>query len=112
VPDYYESEYKSPGNSASLSSSDDLTDKYRNVADSTEIQKAPVHDVPVSESNVNKREQPAHSKDLAKVDTLPWAHPLRLWATLKLVLTYGITRDVIKHQSKGLESGKLLHPYE
>lgn len=40
----------------------------------------------------------------AKVDALPWMHPLRLWATLKLVLTYGITRDVIKHQSRGLDA--------
>ncbi|KIV81941.1 hypothetical protein PV11_04088 [Exophiala sideris] len=44
-----------------------------------------------------------HNKDLAAVDKLPWAHPRRIWATVKLVFTYGITRDVIAHQSRGLD---------
>lgn len=43
------------------------------------------------------------NKDLEAVDKLPWAHPKRMFATMKLVATYGITRDVIAHQSNGLE---------
>ena len=107
VPDYYQSEYKSADSSASLSSSDGVVKKHQKVADPAEIQKGEAHDVPAGETNDDKREQPAHAKELAKVDELPWAHPRRIWATVKLVLTYGITRDVIKHQSKGLEDGKL-----
>ncbi|KAG9252920.1 phosphate transporter [Emericellopsis atlantica] len=42
-------------------------------------------------------------KSLEAIDRLPWMHPKRLYATAKLVVTYGITRDVIHHQSKGLE---------
>ncbi|KAJ3474525.1 hypothetical protein NLG97_g9807 [Lecanicillium saksenae] len=45
----------------------------------------------------------ARQKDLEAVDQLPWAHPKRIWATIKLVASHGITRDVIGHQSKGLE---------
>ena len=42
-------------------------------------------------------------KDLEAVDKLPWAHPRRIFAHVKLVASYGLTRDVIGHQSKGLE---------
>lgn len=42
-------------------------------------------------------------KDLEAVEKLPWAHPKRIFATVKLVFTYGLTRDVIAHQSRGLE---------
>lgn len=45
----------------------------------------------------------SRQKSLAAVDSLPWAHPKRIWATIKLVVSYGITRDVIAHQSRGLE---------
>lgn len=45
----------------------------------------------------------AHRKDLKNIEELPWAHPKRIWSTTKLTLTYGITRDVIHHQSRGLE---------
>jgi phosphate/sulfate permease len=44
-----------------------------------------------------------HNKDLKAVDQLPWAHPRRIWATTKLVFTYGITREVIAHQFRGLD---------
>lgn len=47
--------------------------------------------------------QRARQDDLKAVDELPWAHPRRIWAALRMVLTYGITRDIIGHQSKGLE---------
>jgi len=46
----------------------------------------------------NKRQ-----KELDAVDKLPWAHPRRIIATVKLVSSYGITRDVIGHQSRGLD---------
>lgn len=45
----------------------------------------------------------ARQHDLRAVDALPWMHPRRLWATFRMIITYGITRDVIAHQSKGLE---------
>ncbi|RMY70247.1 hypothetical protein D0863_05921 [Hortaea werneckii] len=47
--------------------------------------------------------QRAQQADLKAVDALPWAHPRRIWATIRMVLFYGITRDVIGHQSQGLE---------
>ncbi|KAI7341490.1 phosphate transporter [Hortaea werneckii] len=47
--------------------------------------------------------QRARQADLKAVDALPWAHPRRIWATIRMVLFYGITRDVIGHQSQGLE---------
>ena len=50
-------------------------------------------------SSVDEKRQ----KDLSSVDALPWAHPKRIWATIKIVTTYGITRDIIAHQSRGLE---------
>lgn len=109
VPDYYESEIskhdvdtetmtaaneKSPpvegtlAKNDGLQGSDDINNQTHNPKESGN-----------QPSTVDRKRQ----GDLAKVDALPWAHPRRLLATIKIVLTYGITRDVIGHQSKGLE---------
>lgn len=45
----------------------------------------------------------ARQRDLAAVDALPWIHPRRIWAAFRLVATYGVTRDIIGHQSRGLD---------
>lgn len=40
------------------------------------------------------------TSQLAEVDELPWSHPRRLYATARHVITYGMTRDIIGHQSR------------
>ena len=114
VPDYYQSDYKkNDGNSESDSLKDEKVqlDKKGIKSDSqapaaeesattgseTEAQGAPIAANP--QGSVDKKRQ----KDLEAVDKLPWAHPKRILATLKIVCTYGITRDIIAHQSRGLE---------
>ncbi|KAM0714222.1 hypothetical protein Q7P37_010009 [Cladosporium fusiforme] len=45
----------------------------------------------------------ARQNDLAAVDALPWTHPRRAWATLRMVLLHGVKKDVVAIQSKGLQ---------
>lgn len=107
VPDYYASEYrKSPDSEDSLSSQKDYPKKEEStvpqsdhlVSDPTQDNDTIAHD-----TQMDGKVKHAHVAELAAVNSLPWAHPKRIWATIKLVLTYGITRDVIAHQSRGLE---------
>jgi phosphate/sulfate permease len=106
IPDYYDSELKKDNESDS-----DFVDqeKFTNKTDA-KIGDG-TSDEGISQDNsspvVAKPTNPAdrkRNKDLQKVDQLPWAHPKRIYATIKLVFTYGITRDVIAHQSAGLDS--------
>lgn len=67
---------------------------------------APASEDAITPSSAARKEAAAdkkRQKELEAVDQLPWAHPKRIYATIKLVASYGITRDVIAHQSKGLE---------
>ena len=111
VPDYYQSDYKKDDDlseSSSLkkkkvvSKADGADDHDRDV-DGAETETQPRKESSTAatrEKEVDKKRQ----KELEAVDKLPWAHPKRIWATFKLVATYGISRDIIAHQSKGLEA--------
>lgn len=110
VPDYYDSELKKEDPESDL-----LEEKIHGKGDSdangkgeheqgiiaAEAAQGP-ESHPVADKVVNPKDK-KRQKDLAVVDSLPWAHPKRIWATFKLVTTYGITRDVIGHQSRGLD---------
>lgn len=92
VPNYYESDMKlddSDGSIAGVHDEPKQMEQQATMADPTKTADATA----ASE----------HQKDLAAVDSLAWAHPKRIYATLKMVFLYGMTRDVIHHQSKGLE---------
>lgn len=113
VKDYYANDYKTTDDSsddgsvskgANVPGSGDASGPFKttetepaekNINDDSQ---AMDHDARVQAAHDNKRQ-----KDLAAVDSLPWAHPKRIFATLKLIVTYGMTRDVIGHQSRGLE---------
>ena len=99
VPDYYDSELsrdekKSEDGQSDASLKDQKGPDNILRSDSEEQQDKTVA------SNPKDRQR---KKDLAAVDVLPWSHPRRIFTTIKLILTYGITRDVIKHQSVGLD---------
>lgn len=113
VPNYYSSEYT--GNEKHLNQDDNDSDKHGledkknesdvvspngKEADNNAAVTRPNADGPMQLDEATQR---GRQKDLKAVDHLPWAHPRRIWATIRLVFTYGITRDVIGHQSKGLE---------
>lgn len=109
VPNYYSSEYT--GNEThknektdSLNGSDDekpyKDDPNSSNDDAITKTAAPNADGP---KQIDQKIQKSRQSDLAAVDALPWAHPRRIWATARMVLTYSVTRDVIGHQSKGLE---------
>lgn len=97
VPDYYDNDYKGDGSTTSS------IEKGTEVAPMKGVSEP--HDTERSDEGVTTQTDSdrKHNKDLAAVDNLPWAHPKRIYATVKLVFLYGITRDVIHHQSKGLE---------
>lgn len=56
---------------------------------------------PVKDSDAQNSHE--HQRELLAVDNLPWAHPKRIFAAIKLILLYGMKKDVIAHQSKGLD---------
>lgn len=60
-------------------------------------------DTITNDNSIGNTDGPTRGAPLKLVEPLPWAHPKRLWATVKLVFTYGITREVVAHQSRGLE---------
>ena len=100
VPDYYDSELKQVDNHSDHSLTEDKLKTKDQDGGMTpdEAQEAPgAHSLP---TNPKDRKRNA---DLRAVDSLPWIHPRRIFATIKLALTYGITRDVIAHQSAGLD---------
>nr|OQO15725.1 hypothetical protein B0A51_17867 [Rachicladosporium sp. CCFEE 5018] len=106
TPDYYTSEY---------------TGKEKHLNDDNSSDDGRVIEKPLSQDNVDtnnnhdsiqdtdsnaklgEKTDRARQSDLEATEKLPWAHPRRLWAMTRLILTYGVTRDVIGHQSKGLE---------
>ncbi|KAF5236251.1 hypothetical protein FANTH_11365 [Fusarium anthophilum] len=93
--DYYASEYVD-GKSGSESVQDQ---EYKQDAPLAPEENPATNDDTNRQAAVDSKRQ----KDLEAVESLPWLHPRRLLATMKLVFTYGITRDIIHHQSKGLE---------
>ena len=111
VPDYYESELKKDGEFQDNFQGEPESELANGKAESKKQEGDAAnagqdedghtgpHPPDASQRKVDKRRQ----KELEKVDKLPWAHPKRIYATIKLVTYYGITRDVIAHQSEGLE---------
>ena len=106
--DYYATDYRGE------SDEDTVTGKEKEGSETTVTPEQPSNEgiQPATEeaikADVGQRAKAAvdkdRQKDLEAVDTLPWIHPKRIFATVKMVFMYGITRDVIHHQSKGLES--------
>lgn len=107
--DYYKSEYHGSTTDISETSGGEHVDKVDTVkiapsehkaADVDGIQKSePVE----NEASNEKRRTTPHAKELTMINSLPWAHPRRIYATVKVVLMHGINKDVIAHQSRGLE---------
>ena len=105
VPNYYESELIEVNEKGKTESVHTPTDGQQSTVASPAIE--PLQGEP-SNSEQDARRADAqiaekNQKELRALDTLPWAHPKRIFATFKLIFTYGITRDVIHHQSKGLD---------
>lgn len=100
VPDYYASDMKAEGHVSSVQSTPVMA--AEDQQSNEEGSKDPKEDIADHSRPVNPADT-KRQKELEAVDKLPWAHPKRIYATIKLVLTYGITRDVIHHQSQGLE---------
>jgi phosphate/sulfate permease len=98
VTDYYATEYVGD------SSDDDLA-KEQNGNNTNEkgVQLGDETQAAPTEKNTQTKVDMQRQKDLETVDKLPWAHPRRLFVTAKMIALHGITRDVIAHQSRGLE---------
>lgn len=95
VPNYYESDMKavdSDGSIAGVSNEPKHADEQQHNQQESD---------PAKTADATAARE--HQEDLAVVDSLAWAHPKRIYTTLKMVFMYGMTRDVIHHQSKGLE---------
>lgn len=112
VPNYYESEYKHKD------SEDDLSDQGKNMEKSSNDDQSRECAKDIQDSMAEPRKgstntdgiqkldesvQVARQNDLKNIDSLPWAHPQRIFATLRFALFHGITRDIIGHQNKGLD---------
>jgi phosphate/sulfate permease len=99
VPDYYRSDLLTEETEAGKSAHPDVEQKdwHDGAVPRSEIA-APTNVHEAAERRTDER----RAKDLATVDQLPWAHPKRIFVTVKLILMYGLTRDVIGHQSRGL----------
>ncbi|GAB7361395.1 hypothetical protein MBLNU230_g1448t1 [Neophaeotheca triangularis] len=114
VPNYYSSEYT--GAEAHLNGKP-TDDNYRDEKPYTDNDNTATDEITPSQKErqtssnldadglkaLDEKTDRARQHDLRAVDSLPWAHPRRVWAAIRLVLTYGITRDVIGHQNAGLE---------
>lgn len=98
APNYYDSEYKVKD--AETENELTRTDVEEKDPDSETSGKKPEIKPSIS---AGKQVDEARQGDLKAIDALPWAHPRRIFATLRFVVFHGITRDVIGHQSKGLE---------
>ncbi|KAF7713401.1 Uncharacterized protein PECH_001341 [Penicillium ucsense] len=106
VPNYYESELAADANEkGSPESIHSRTEGQQSTLASPAIEplKGDHDDIQPNPQQADARIAEKNQKELRAVDTLPWAHPKRIFATVKLVFTYGITRDVIHHQSRGLD---------
>ena len=109
VPNYYSSEYKGDG--------DNLKEKVISDSDQAESKDLHAVDNEIAAENDGKgdslQKNPSENhtraadgqrvKSLGELEKLSWAHPKRIFGTLKFVFMYGITRDIIGHQSVGLD---------
>jgi solute carrier family 20 (sodium-dependent phosphate transporter) len=103
VPNYYASEYK--GDDAdSTASSDEKQKAHANDSPTQSVTAEPQigHDG-TDPHTADSSTQTNGQKELQAMDSLPWAHPKRIFYTIKFVLFHGLTRDVIGHQNKGLD---------
>lgn len=111
VPDYYSPEDKGKETNKSTPADHKLYEDEKTGKDAS----APVASTQPAGSTADSEEDhrradpdtaSAHDrqKSLAAVDALPFLHPRRLWATARMLLTYGVKQDIIGHQSKGLEA--------
>lgn len=105
VPDYYESDLKEANEKGEADTIHTVTEGQQSTLASPEIEplKGDSSNAEHEAQRANAKIAEKHQKELQALDSLPWAHPKRIFATLKLVFTYGITRDVIHHQSQGLD---------
>jgi PiT family inorganic phosphate transporter/sodium-dependent phosphate transporter len=108
VPDFYVSDLKLddevlPGENRQEAKSDAVVEQPEDIEPSKveeNPQADPGHGDAAGPQAITDRKR---QKELETVDSLPWSHPMRIFVTLKLIISYGITRDVIHHQSRGLE---------
>ena len=100
VPNYYDSEYKGD-NDSSVDSSDENDDLKKEKKQESE---AEIQTERNGSQKPDEEVQKARQSDLKAIDKLPWAHPRRIFATIRFVVLHGITRDILGHQSKGLEA--------
>lgn len=96
VTDYYASEYTGDHDNTET---DSVQKEGKGVTMNAGEEPVPSNGSDAAQAPVDKSRQ----KDLEAVDRLPWAHPKRIWTTVRMVASHGITRDVIGHQSRGLE---------
>lgn len=103
IPDYYSSEYngKSTDSSSEFDSDSDKKDVMSEKDDKDKSVMEEDRQRPRAALDVGP--DLSRQTDLQAVKGLPFYHPRRVWLTIKTVLFYGITRDVIGHQSRGLE---------
>lgn len=104
VPDYYDSTYKGD---------DKENTKLTDEKQTSHSNESPSQSVVATEQegleNVNNARtvdstiQTGRQNDLKAIDSLPWAHPKRIFYTIRFVVFHGITRDVVGHQNKGLD---------
>ncbi|KAK9319334.1 phosphate transporter [Lipomyces orientalis] len=96
VPNYYASELNVEHDS-------ELYELSKH-ADTVEPEtKEPIEETEPTERDAVEHQDRQRQSDLEAVDRLSWAHPTRLFAAAKFVFAYGVTRDVVAHQSKGLD---------
>ena len=89
VTDYYSSEYQASPTTSLRSGKGSLEKAaFRKTEEFPAGDTDAIHRTnEASDTQMNHDDQSSHAKDLAKVDALPWAHPKRIYATIKLVLT-------------------------
>lgn len=111
VPNYYDSEYVADKKDESDKGSEEysLDEKKKEKGNNTDAiaegngKSAPAGGHDDGTKVVDKKIQGSKQADLRAIDALPWAHPRRVLAMVRYVVLHGITKDVIGHQSKGLE---------
>lgn len=103
VPNYYASEYTAKDSDTESVDGKSSEKPVGNQASDEIISKDSNEEEQQHSPKSHDRAQKEQHVDLAAIDQLPWFYPQRLWATTRYVVMYGITRDIIGHQSKGLE---------
>lgn len=116
VPDYYSNDDKAASRKTAPDNEFPIDKKPMTEETSAKNTSAPTTATQPARSNTDSNEgdlrnpdldEPSartRQKDLAAIDALPLLHPRRLWATARTLLTYGVTRDIVGHQTKGLEA--------